>query len=124
VNLRNILVPVDIKPNPLLAINGAVKLAKTLGCEHCVFTLVFIRDTTEMPIIDIEDKNGWEWKRTVRRGNVVDMILKVVDEISPDLIVMATKGHQCFLDAVRGSTTEQVLRRAPVPLLAVPAFRK
>lgn len=76
-----------------------------------------------MPIIDIEDKNGWEWKRTVRRGNVVDMILKVVDEISPDLIVMATKGHQGFLDAARGSTTEQVLRRAPIPLLAVPAFR-
>lgn len=123
-NLKNIMIPIDVKPNPLLAINGAVKLAKTLGSEECIFTLVFIGDTSEMPVIKIEEKNGWEWKRTVRRGNVVDMILKVVDELNPDLIVMATKGHQGFLDAVRGSTTEQVLRRAPVPLLAVPAFRK
>jgi len=44
-------------------------------------------------------------------------------ENSPDLIVMATKGRQGFLDVVRTSTTEQVLRRAPIPLLAVPAFR-
>lgn len=124
VNLKNILIPVDIKPNPLLAVNGAVKLASSLGCKNCSFTLAFIGDTTDMPILDIEDHSGWEWKRTVRRGNVVDMILKVVDEVSPDLIVMATKGHQGFLDAVRGSTTEQVLRKAPVPLLAVPAFRK
>lgn len=122
--LRNILIPIDVKPNPLLAINGAVKLAKALGSEQCLFTLIFIGETSEMPVIKIEEKNGWEWKRTVRRGNVVDVILEVVDEINPDLIVMATKGHQGFLDAVRGSTTEQVVRRVPVPLLAVPAFKK
>ena len=118
------MIPIDVKPNPLLAINGAVKLAKALGSEQCLFTLIFIGDTSEMPVIKIEEKNGWEWKRNVRRGNVVDVILKVVDEINPDLIVMATKGHQGFLDTVRGSTTEQVVRRVPVPLLAVPAFKK
>ncbi|MEX0998569.1 MAG: universal stress protein [Thermodesulfobacteriota bacterium] len=48
---------------------------------------------------------------------------KINSENSPDLIVMATKGHQGFLDVVSASTIKQVLRRAPIPLLAVPVFR-
>jgi len=40
----------------------------------------------------------------------------------PDMIGMATAGHHGFLDALRGSTTERVLRRSPCPLLAVPAI--
>ena len=43
-------------------------------------------------------------------------------EGAADLIVMATEGHQGFLDAIRGSTTERVLRQAPCPVLAVPAL--
>jgi nucleotide-binding universal stress UspA family protein len=37
-----------------------------------------------------------------------------------DLIVMATAGHQGALDALRGSTTERVVRQATCPVLAVP----
>jgi len=124
VHLAKILIPVDTKPNPLLAVNAAKKIAQNLECKDCAFTLVYIGDPANMPIIDVGKEQDWKWKMTVRRGNVVDMILKVVDEVHPDLIVMATKGHQGFLDAVRGSTTEQVLRKVPVPLLAVPATRR
>jgi nucleotide-binding universal stress UspA family protein len=38
-----------------------------------------------------------------------------------DLIAMATAGHQRYLHASRGSTTERVLRYVPCPVLAVPA---
>jgi len=124
VHLNKILIPVDTRPNPLLSVNAAKKIAKSLECKNCAFTLVFIGDPANMPDIDVGKEQGWKWKMTVRRGNVVDMILKVADEARPDLIVMATKGHQGFLDAVRGSTTEQVLRRVPVPLLAVPAIKR
>ena len=124
VHLKNILIPVDHKPNPQLAVNTAKKLVTSLGCEKCVFTLAFIGDAVDMPLVDVGSDNGWEWKSIIRSGNAVDMILKLADELSPDLIVMATKGHQGFLDAVRGNTTEQVLRYAQSPLLAVPAFRK
>ncbi|HEX2928596.1 MAG TPA: universal stress protein [Candidatus Binatia bacterium] len=34
---------------------------------------------------------------------------------------MATEGRHGFVDAVRGSVTEQVVRGAPCPVLAVPA---
>jgi nucleotide-binding universal stress UspA family protein len=38
--------------------------------------------------------------------------------------VLATQGHMDFLDALRGSTTERVLRGAHCPVLAVPAMAK
>jgi nucleotide-binding universal stress UspA family protein len=36
-------------------------------------------------------------------------------------VAMATEGRQGFLDAIRGSVTEQVVCGAPCPVLAVPA---
>jgi len=36
-----------------------------------------------------------------------------------DLIVMSTTGHDGFLDALRGSTTERVVRGANCPVLAI-----
>jgi nucleotide-binding universal stress UspA family protein len=35
--------------------------------------------------------------------------------------VMATEGRNGFLDALRGSHSEQVLRQCACPLLAIPA---
>jgi nucleotide-binding universal stress UspA family protein len=36
---------------------------------------------------------------------------------------MSTAGHHSFLDALRGSTTERVLRQLSCPLLTVPVLR-
>lgn len=124
VHLKNILIPVDVKPNPQLAVNAAKKLVSALGCKQCRITLAFIGDTEKMPDVKVGSDEGLEWKTIIRRGNVVDMILAIVEEIAPDLIVMATKGHQGFLDALRGNTTERVLRKVHIPLLAVPAHRE
>jgi nucleotide-binding universal stress UspA family protein len=55
-----------------------------------------------------------------RDGNVVDGILQAAGELGANLICMATAGHDGILDAIRGSTTERVLRQAPCPVLAVP----
>ena len=51
---------------------------------------------------------------------MVEEIIEAANEISADLIVMMTVGHEGILDTLRGSTSEQVLRHAPCPLLAVP----
>ncbi|HEU4616794.1 MAG TPA: universal stress protein, partial [Gammaproteobacteria bacterium] len=55
-----------------------------------------------------------------RSGDPVEQILGAADRLEADLIVMATAGHHGVFDALRGSTTERVLRRSPCPLLAVP----
>ncbi len=56
----------------------------------------------------------------LRRGPVVETILEVAEKTRPDLIVMATAGHNELFDDLRGSTTERVLRDAPCPVLAIP----
>jgi nucleotide-binding universal stress UspA family protein len=56
----------------------------------------------------------------VAKGSEVDGILSTAASEGADLIAMGTKGHDSFLDAIRGSHTERVLRRAPCPVLVVP----
>ena len=54
-------------------------------------------------------------------GPIEETILRVAQDYHADMIAMPTAGHHGFLDALRGSTTERVLRRAPCPGLAMPA---
>lgn len=63
---------------------------------------------------------SWSWNRVHKRGEVIDEIIKEANRLSADLIAMMTEGHNGFLDALRGSVTEQVLRQSPCPVLAVP----
>ena len=58
---------------------------------------------------------------SVHTGDVISTILKIAAEQKVNLIAMPTAGHHGFLDALRGSTTERVVRHAPCPVLAVPA---
>jgi nucleotide-binding universal stress UspA family protein len=56
----------------------------------------------------------------VRVGHPADVILETARTESPDVIAMGTHGLGGFRKWVLGSTTERVLRRTPVPVLAVP----
>ena len=51
---------------------------------------------------------------TLRSGNVVNTIVDTAIELDVDLIGMPTAGHHGVFDALRGSTTERVLRGASV----------
>ena len=46
-------------------------------------------------------------------------LVEAIQDFHPDLVVMATAGHHGLMDALRGSTTERVLRAIHCPLLAV-----
>jgi hypothetical protein len=118
------LIPIDHHPSPQLAVNAASVLAHTLGCKDCLFVLVYVGNANEMPTVNIPTREGWQWQEITRHGEVVKEILHLVNEYSADLVVMTTRGHEGFLDALRGSTTERVLRGARCSLLAIPASRK
>jgi len=51
---------------------------------------------------------------------VISVILETARETDADLILMSTDGRAGFLDALRGSHSERVLRQAHCPLLAIP----
>jgi nucleotide-binding universal stress UspA family protein len=122
VTLRRILVPVDRRPEPGRALDAAAQLARLLAEVPVALELLYVGDPGEMPSLQIDQTSWSTVERTVRSGDVVAQILAVAEQGAADLIVMATEGHQGFLDAIRGSTTERVLRQAPCPLLAVPAL--
>jgi len=121
VRLERILVPVDHAPAPRAAVDAAEALARGLGCEGTAGRLLHVGDAASMPEVDLPARATCEWERIARSGSPVDEIIAAADTWAADLIVMATAGHSDVLDALRGSTTERVLRRARCPVLAVPA---
>lgn len=119
--LASILVPIDRRPRPEAAVRETERLCRTLALPKLALHLVYVGAQGDMPALDIAPDAPFEIARTVRSGDVVDEILTAARACEADLIAMATAGHQGFLDALRGSTTERVLRHAPCPVLAVPA---
>jgi len=121
-SLNRILIPVDDHPDAARAIAVAARLAEILG------------DTIDVALVHvgtspaISEKYGRYaeapgWSLNLKTGRVVDALVETARQEDADLIVMPTAGHEDFLDILRGSTSEQVLRRAPCPVLAVPAIR-
>jgi nucleotide-binding universal stress UspA family protein len=120
-SLRNILIPVDYSPDPQIAVDGAVSLAHTLDCHGMIFTLLHVGEEGRFPEIIMPRRELWQWRKLSKQGNVERQILQAADECRADLIVMVTQGHHGFIDALRGSTTERIVRNSKCPVLAVPA---
>ena len=57
----------------------------------------------------------------VAQGSVAGEIVRFADELPADLLVMGTHGRSGFDRLMLGSTTEKLLRKAPCPVLTVPA---
>jgi nucleotide-binding universal stress UspA family protein len=121
VRLSRILVPMDHNPDPQIALDKAFLLAQGLGCVGVEFVLLHVGSAAAMPLVSRAAGPDWSYREIAREGDVVEEILKAETEFHADLMVLATQGHDDFLDVLRGSTTERVLRGAHCPVLAVPA---
>jgi nucleotide-binding universal stress UspA family protein len=120
VALQRVLVPVDHAPAPQAAIDAAESLLNRLGGSGATARILHVGEERDMPEVRLPDPAVRRWDRVARPGSVVDEIVQAATAWSADLIIMTTEGHAGVLDALRGSTTERVLRRAPSPVLAVP----
>jgi len=120
-HLRRILIPVDHHPSPGAAVVDADRIATAIGDPPVEVVLLHVGPGEKSPEIELPDTPACTWSRRDCDGDVVDAIAATAEDGDFDLIIMATAGHEGFLDALRGSVTEQILRRARSPLLAVPA---
>jgi nucleotide-binding universal stress UspA family protein len=118
--LSRILVPIAQTPSPQPALEAAARFAAGLRQKSGTFTLLHVGEPNSTPPVDGPDLPGWTWETEVRSGDVIQTILDTAEDIDADLIVMATDGRNGFLDALRGSHSERVLRHASAPLLTVP----
>lgn len=140
---RSILCPVDFSPHSRDALQHAVATARRFGGR---VTAMFVNDPLllaaasgssagRQPFIE---RTRIELARFVNRamasvrprqdeialvvatGNPADEILRTAKRLRSDLIVIGTQGLSGFQKLFFGSTTEQVLRRVAIPVLAIP----
>ena len=121
ITLRRILVPVDRQPDPSHAIVYAERASRMSTSVPVDIVVLHVGNVEAMPHREMPDLPTSTWQELRTDGDTVGEILRVAEERETDLIVMPTRGHHGILDAFRGSVTEQVLRRARCPVLAVPA---
>ena len=122
-HLQRILIPVCARPSPQPAVDAVVRLLKDGRITGAILTILHVGPAGDMPALEIPTQQiAANVTQLARPGDPVEEILAVAHETTADLVVMSTAGHHGFLDALRGSTTERVLRRLACPLLAVPAF--
>lgn len=111
--LKRILFPVAEDPSPLFALNLLGQMLAPLGVSSQAFRFLHIGAAPpRLPL-------GADRQVEIRNGPVVETILDVAEERTVDMIAMPTAGHKSFVDALKGSTAEQVLRHAPCPVLTI-----
>jgi nucleotide-binding universal stress UspA family protein len=123
VALARVLVPVDRAPRPSVAVKLAALLPHALGATPRV-ELLHVGGEGDAPAVNVPASLEGRSRLVTRAGDAVSEIVAAADEApAADLVVMATAGHDGFLDALRGSTTERVLRQLRCALLAIPEER-
>lgn len=122
--LQRILLPICLRPAPQPAIDATVALLRACHVVGVSLTLLHVGPATDAPAVNVHAPGlGLGINQENRAGDPVDQILAAASDLKADLVVMATAGHHGFLDALRGSTTERVLRKLACPLLAVPVLK-
>ena len=119
--LENVLIPVARTPDPGAAVEFARRAAEVAGDGNVTITLLHVGGPYDVPGVPTRDGDGWRFAWETRTGDPVDEIVKAADSLRAHLIVMPTEGRHGVFDALRGSTTERVVRRASCPVLAVPS---
>jgi len=120
VSLNKILIPVAETPGPQAAINTAARFVKKLNSAQGAFILMHVGTSNTMPASRYPEVPGWTWDKELRSGEVIGNIVDAAKDHKVDLVVMATDGRNGFLDGIRGSHSERVLRHGAAPLLTVP----
>ncbi len=116
--LRRILVPIDRTPSPARAVETIRRFAQVVTGNDIPVLLLHV-GSSEPVLFSASPELEYQESVILRSGDVVSSILDAALEFDVDLIGMPTAGHHGVLDALRGSTTERVLRHAPCPILAI-----
>jgi nucleotide-binding universal stress UspA family protein len=108
--IRKVLVPVDHDPDPHAALEVIEQIAGNLSLS---LDLVHVGGTAPV----LRDRR----KVRTLAGPVVETLLAEAE--AADLVAMPMVGAQGLVDALKGSTTERVMRDVTCPVLALPVAR-
>jgi len=143
--MKTILVPVDFSPVTKAVVDEATALAQS--CKGRIVLLYVVQPPVlvaeyggviedVVPLIEAAEKAATQllaqWRDYLKSGEVSAKTVKIegfpskeiVDQaksVEADYIVMGSHGHTAFYDLLIGSTTSGVLKKAPCPVVVVPA---
>lgn len=145
--VKNILVPCDFSEQAIHAFRFAVEVArKSKGEVHLVHVieLPVVHDSVFMPVLSFEEaflkelreKAEAEFKKITARytdesdriaslvlfGGTFIMLSDYITSEKIDLVIMGTKGATGAKEILVGSNTEKMVRRSPVPVIAVKKY--
>jgi len=142
IHLKRILLPTDFSDSASNALRYGVSFAKEYGAElvllHVVETVAigYASDLFPVPMAEAFEEisaqarselgsvaakareKGVNVREEVVQGKPSTEILRVAREQEVDMIVLGTHGKGVLDQALFGSTTERVVRKAPCPVLA------
>jgi len=122
IHLSRVLVPVAHEPSARSALVYATRIAR-FAAKPVEIVLLHVGDGPA-PSLDRPSDPQFRFREERRTGNVIDEIERTARELDVDLIAMTTDGRDGFLGVLgRSSHTEQVVRAAPCPVLAVPVAK-
>jgi universal stress protein A len=135
---KKILCPIDFDENSSNALDRAIEIARHFKAAiFLIHAVPLVAQFGEVPLpIDLyldqqkaalaklneiagHKLNGIEHKTAVYAGDVAGSILQAVDQIKPDLLVLATHGRTGIAHLMLGSVAEAVVRRAGCPVLTI-----
>lgn len=120
VKLENIVVPIVNKPRPEASLEFVERLISNLNLDSGNVTLLHVGSSETMPEIQYPTITGWNWNVLRIEGERISTIVNHAKSVNADLIVMTTDGPDRFLDGIRGTTSERVLRKAHCPVAVIP----
>ena len=137
--IERILVPLDLSPASMKALDYAVSLAKQFraaihlvhvyppdeassvpGAGHLLLQSAKAIQRINEELTGIHRKHVDPFRPEnchIRNGRPHHEIIRLARDIDADLIVLATRGHSGLKHLLLGSTAERVVRDAPCPVL-------
>ncbi|MBN2667696.1 MAG: universal stress protein [Bacteroidales bacterium] len=136
---NTLLVPIDFSQQSLIALDQALGLAESSNLSVTIMTVVktnsnfwgvFSEDEQKDLEIKIEQKlkklaNESKEQRNVevysiiRRGKVVDEILRVADHLKPKMLIMGTTAGINITRKIIGSRALHIIKTSPYPVLSI-----
>ena len=120
ISLKNILIPVTMKPRPQPSLEAAARMIRNLQLPVRVVTLLHVGPTAEAPAVTLPKDTDWTWNSVAKTGEPAEIILQTATELPADLIIMTTDGPDGFLDGLRGTVSERVLLKVRCPVVNLP----
>jgi nucleotide-binding universal stress UspA family protein len=136
-SIRTILHPTDFSTNSSYALGLAGSLARDYGARLIILHIATPPAAVYAEGIVLPEPEGYEeelrsqlqrlqpeglesrTEHCLVRGGAAAEILRVAEEKNCDLIVMGTHGRSGVGRLLLGSVAEQVIRRAPCPVVTV-----